>query len=59
MNEMCAFIGKTHEFLLALEKAGFTDELIQEIINSKDNELAIKMYAAVMPTKRLNRIITK
>jgi len=48
MNEMCAFIGKMHEFLLALKKAGFTDELIQEIINSKNNEMAAKMFAAIM-----------
>ena len=48
MNEMCAFIGKTYEFLLALKKAGFTDELIQEIINSKNNEMAVKMFAAIV-----------
>ena len=48
MNEICAFIGKMHEFLLALKKAGFTDELIQEIINSKNNEMATKMFTAIM-----------
>lgn len=46
-NEMCAFIGKAHEFFLALKKAGFTDELIQEVINSKDNAMAKKMLVAV------------
>ncbi|MFA5163525.1 MAG: hypothetical protein WC441_03275 [Patescibacteria group bacterium] len=47
MNEMCAALGKGHEFFLALKKAGFTDELCQEIINSRDNALAKKMYAVV------------
>jgi len=49
MKEMCASIGKMHEFLLALKRAGFDTELIQEIINSKNNELAKKMFIAVMP----------
>jgi hypothetical protein len=47
MNEMCAFIGKMHEFHLALKKAGFNDELIQQVINSKDNEMAKKMFAVI------------
>jgi len=47
MKEMCASLGKVHEFLLALKKAGFDSHLIQQIINSKDNQLAEKMLAAV------------
>lgn len=46
-NEMCAFIGRAHEFFLALKKAGFTDELIQEVINSKDNAAAERMFASL------------
>jgi len=42
--EMCAALGRAHEFFLALKKAGFTDELIQEIINSKNNALAKQMF---------------
>jgi len=46
---MCALIGKMHEFLLALKKAGFTDKLIQRVINSENNEMATKMFAAIAP----------
>ena len=46
-NEMCAILGKAHEFFLALKKAGFSDELIQEVINSKDNVMAKKMLVAI------------
>lgn len=46
-NEMCAILGKAHEFFLALKKAGFSEELIQEVINSKDNAMAKKMLAAI------------
>jgi hypothetical protein len=46
--EMCAFIGKSHEFFMNLKKAGFTDDLIQEVINSKNNALAKKMYASIV-----------
>ena len=44
---MCAYIGKAHEFLIALKKAGLTDLAIQEVINSKDNLLAKKMIDAL------------
>lgn len=46
-TEMCAFAGRMHEFFLVLKKAGFTDELIQKIINSKDNAMAREMFLAV------------
>jgi hypothetical protein len=54
-NEMCAILGRAHEFFLALKKAGFSDELIQEVINSKDNAMAKKMLESLqakptMPT---------
>lgn len=42
--EMCADLGKAHEFFLALKKAGFDDELIQNVINSRDNLLAKEMF---------------
>lgn len=45
--KMCAVIGQMHEFLMSLKKAGFTDEIIQDIINSKGNALAKKMLAAI------------
>ncbi len=38
---------KSHEFILALEKAGFTDDLFQEVISSRGNKKAKAMYAAV------------
>jgi len=40
-------LGQTHEFMIALEKAGFTPKEIQAIISSKDNELAQTMYVAL------------
>lgn len=48
MREICALFGEMNKFLTALRKAGFDLGLIQEIINSKDNELAIKMYKAIV-----------
>ena len=45
---VCDAIGKTHEFMLALKKAGFDDQLFQQVINSKRNKLANAMYGAVM-----------
>ncbi len=44
---MCAALGRAHEFFLALKKAGLNDEIIKEVINSKDNEKAKKMLAAI------------
>jgi hypothetical protein len=52
--EMCAFIGKSHEFFMNLKKAGFTDDLIQKVINSRNNALAEKMYASVVETATKN-----
>lgn len=45
-NEMCDAIGKAHEFLLCLKKAGMNDYMMQKIINSKNNNLAKKMIQA-------------
>lgn len=45
-NEMCDFAGRNHEFLLRLKKAGLNDDVIKKIINSKGNEMAIKMMEA-------------
>ena len=39
--------GKMHEFGLVLDKAGFDADLVQEIINSKDNKYAKTMYTAL------------
>lgn len=44
---VCDALGKTHEFMLSLKKAGFDDELIQQVINSKGNKHAKAMYGAV------------
>lgn len=38
---------KAHELVLKLEKAGLFPELVQEIIQSKNNELAIKMVRMI------------
>ncbi len=40
--------GAMHEFALVLDKAGFDASLIQEIIDSKRNEKAKAMYAALI-----------
>jgi len=58
---MCAALGRAHEFFLVLKKAGFSDELIQEVINSKDNAMAKKMLAAisVKAVKKSSRNIQK
>jgi hypothetical protein len=40
-------LGQWNEFSVALHKAGFDTDLIQKIINAKDNKLAKAMYAAV------------
>ncbi|MCX6798155.1 MAG: hypothetical protein NTX66_03030 [Candidatus Falkowbacteria bacterium] len=49
--EMCDAVGRAHEFFLVLKKAGFTDDLIKKIINSKDNVLAKRMFAAIVAPK--------
>jgi hypothetical protein len=36
-----------NKFLLALDSAGFNEEIIREIIKSKDNKFAKDMYTAV------------
>ncbi|MDO8604519.1 MAG: hypothetical protein Q7K40_03975 [bacterium] len=46
-KSVCDAIGKTHEFMLALKKAGFDDGLFQQTINSRGNKLAKAMYSAV------------
>jgi len=46
-TSVCDAIGKTHELLLVLKKAGFDDELIQQVVNSKGNKHAKAMYSAV------------
>lgn len=40
-------LGQWNEFSVALHKAGFDSDLIQKIINAKDNKLAKAMYTAV------------
>ena len=44
--------GRMHEFAILLDKAGFNSDLIQEIINSKDNKLAKAMFDAIMIGKQ-------
>ena len=44
LTEMRGTFGRMHEFLIALEKAGFTEETIVEIINSSGNKLAGEMF---------------
>ena len=46
-TSVCDAIGKTHELMLALKKAGFDDNLIQQIINSRGNKQAKAMYVAL------------
>lgn len=46
-TSVCDALGKTHELMLSLKKAGFDDELIQQVINSKGNKHAKAMYSAV------------
>lgn len=46
-TSVCDALGKTHEFMLAIKKAGFDDELIQQVVNSKGNKHAKVMYSAV------------
>ena len=45
-NEMCDSIGRVHEFMLCLKKAGLNDSMVQKVINAKDNYLAKKMVIA-------------
>lgn len=45
---------KMHELAIALDKAGFTADLVQSVVNSKGNELAQKMYAALVGNSRLS-----
>lgn len=46
-TSVCDALGKTHELMLALKRAGFDDELIQQVINSKGNKHAKAMFSAV------------
>ncbi|MEI8223799.1 MAG: hypothetical protein WCG20_01610 [bacterium] len=41
-------LGQWNEFSVALHKAGFDTDLIQKIINARDNKLAKAMYTAVI-----------
>lgn len=36
-----------HEFALVLDKAGFDSQVVQRVVNSRDNKLAKAMYAAL------------
>ena len=36
-----------HEFILALEKAGFNGDIVQQVINSRGNKMAKAMFATV------------
>ena len=40
-------VRKEHPFLIALEKAGLNDDLAQRVIESKDNNLAIKLVRLI------------
>lgn len=40
-------VHKEHELLLKLENAGLTDKLAQRVIDSKDNDLAIKLVLLI------------
>ena len=44
LKEMRGALGIMYELLIALEKAGFTEETIVEIIKSKGNKLAGEMF---------------
>lgn len=46
-TRVCDAIGRVHELMLALKKAGFDDELIQQVVNSRGNKHAKAMYSAV------------
>ncbi len=46
MKSMSELSGKLHEFMICLDKAGFTPDLVQKIINSKNNFVAEKMLTA-------------
>lgn len=39
--------GAMHEFALVLDKAGFDADLVQRVVNSRGNKLALVMYAAL------------
>lgn len=39
--------GAMHEFALVLDKAGFDADLVQRVVNSRGNKLALTMYAAL------------
>lgn len=41
------------EFFTALEKAGFTGDIIQQVINSPRNQMAVAMYATVTTVARV------
>lgn len=49
---MCDFSGRIHEFFLVMEKAGFNDEMIINIINAEKNILAKAMLRAYRKTLR-------
>ncbi len=42
-SEICDALGRAHELLLALKKAGLNDNLIKLIINAKGNKIAKEM----------------
>lgn len=45
---MCDFFGRGHEFFLKMKKAGFTDDMYQQVINAKNNALAKAMFEAFL-----------
>jgi len=51
--------GEMHEFALSLDKAGFDADLVQKIVNSKGNECAENMYAALAGRAKLRPLILK
>jgi hypothetical protein len=44
--------GKMHEFALALDKAGFDADMVQQVINSPGNKIARAMYAVFTSVAR-------
>lgn len=49
---------QSHEFILALEKAGFDSDLIQAVINDRGNKKAKAMYAAVVGGVKMDNRFT-
>jgi hypothetical protein len=48
--------GSLHEFMISLDKAGFTPEILQNVITSKGNKMAKTMYASIT-TKGMKQIV--